>query len=436
MPPGVGLRELSGASLTANHHPGLNKLNTPSENHETKPPVESGASFIKQVGAISYAGLVQNTAHRMPYPFLPEFSRGLGVPIEALVLLMSARSAIIIFAPVLGSLSDRFGRRTIMYISLAGFSLVMFGVSIVPVFTIFVIAMLLAGLFKFLFDATTYAYVGDRVPYKRRGLVIGILEIAWSGAFLIGMPLIGWLMARRMVSAWQAPFPILAAAGLIGVVVLWFSLPHDRPQGDKSKKSIRTGWTSILKNRDAMAALAVGLLLSAASENLNVVLGVWLESYYGLSLAALSLSTAVIGVAELVGEGGVIGLVDRIGKKRAILIGALGSALSYFALPLIANELVGGLIGLFLTFVTFEFTIVATIPLMTELVPAARASLMSANSAGQSFGRMGGALVGNWLFGLGFFWNGAFGALANILAAAILILWVHDSDETQPAAAA
>ena len=101
-----------------------------------------------------------------------------------------------------------------------------------------------------------------------------------------------------------------------------------------------------------MAALAVGLLMSAANENLNVVLGIWLESYYGLSLVALGLSTAVIGVAELVGEGGVIGLVDRIGKKRAIIIGAFGSALSYFVLPLIANELVGGLIGLFLTFVT------------------------------------------------------------------------------------
>ncbi len=372
----------------------------------------------------------------MPYPFLPEFSRGLGVPLEALVLLMAARSAISILAPLVGGLSDRFGRRTIMYISLAGFSLVMFGVSIFPIFIIFAIAMLLEGLFKFLFDATIYAYIGDRVPYERRGLVIGIIEIAWSGAFLIGMPLIGWLMSRRLVNAWQAPFPLLGAAGLIGVVALWFSLPHDRPQGKKSNKSIRTGWASILKNRNAMAALAVGLLMSAASENLNVVLGIWLESYYGLSLAALGLSTAVIGVAELVGEGGVIGLVDRIGKKRAIIIGALGSAFSYFVLPLIANELVGGLIGLFLTFVTFEFTIVATLPMMTEAVPGARASLMSLNSAGHSLGRMGGALIGNWLFGLGFFWNGAFGALANILAAAILILWVHDSDETQPAAAA
>ena len=94
----------------------------------------------------------------MPYPFLPEFSRGLGVPLEALVLLMAERAAMSILAPLVGGLSDRFGRRTIMYISLAGFSLMMFGVSIFPIFVIFIIAMLLEGLFKFLFDATTYAY--------------------------------------------------------------------------------------------------------------------------------------------------------------------------------------------------------------------------------------------------------------------------------------
>ncbi|MFQ5408737.1 MAG: MFS transporter, partial [Anaerolineales bacterium] len=337
-------------------------LTLPIEPVGAKPEADARNSVLAQVGAMTYARLVMNVSHRMPYPFLPEFSRGLGVPLDAIVLVLSGRSAISIAAPLLGSLSDRFGRRPIMFLSLAIFAGAMAMVALWPSWPIFVAALLLETVAKLLFDAASYAYIGDHIPYARRGMVSGFFEISWSAAFLIGMPAVGWLMARRAVAAWQAPFPMLVLLGLAALVAMRLAMPRGRPAAGPGAISLATGWRSVLKDRSALAAIGVGLLISAASENLNVVLGVWLESNFGLSLAALGLSTAVIGVAELVGEGGVIGIVDRVGKKRSITAGALASAAAYFSLPLIGGGLAGGLAGLFLTFVAFEFTIVATLP--------------------------------------------------------------------------
>ncbi|MEK7277633.1 MAG: hypothetical protein AAB427_09810, partial [Chloroflexota bacterium] len=74
-------------------------------------------------------------------------------------------------------------------------------------------------------------------------------------------------------------------------------------------------------------------------------------------------------------------------------------------------------------FITFEFAIVATIPLITELVPEARGATMSANVAFHAAGRMIGALAGAYLFRQGFVWNGVAAAALNVIGIPI-VLWI------------
>jgi predicted MFS family arabinose efflux permease len=141
---------------------------------------------------------------------------------------------------------------------------------------------------------------------------------------------------------------------------------------------------------------------------------------------ALGLSTTVIGVADLSGEGLVALLSDRLGKRRSIGLGLLASAVCTGALPLVARTYELALAGLFLVFITFEFTMVSTIPMMTELVPTARGRVMSTTSAGAAAGRMAGALLGAALFKLGFEWIGAAGVAMNLAAFGVLLAWVHE----------
>jgi MFS family permease len=69
-------------------------------------------------------------------------------------------------------------------------------VSIWPTYVGLFVALLLAGAGKIIVDPAMQAYLGDRVAYSRRGLVIALVEFGWSGAFLLGVPLVGWVVAR------------------------------------------------------------------------------------------------------------------------------------------------------------------------------------------------------------------------------------------------
>src|SRR5262249_55349096 len=156
------------------------------------------------------------------------------------------------------------------------------------------------------------------------------------------------------------------------------------------------------------------------NEIIAVLYGAWLERSFSLSVAALGFSATVIGLAELAGEGLVMGLADRVGKRRVIAAGLLATALAYFVLPLSGSSLPLALTALFGTFIAFEFTIVSSLPLMSELAPAARGQVMTTNVAALALGRMLGDWVAGYLYGLGFFWAGLAAAAANLLALAVL----------------
>jgi len=175
-----------------------------------------------------------------------------------------------------------------------------------------------------------------------------------------------------------------------------------------------------------VAGMGVSLLISMGNENLSVVYAAWLERSFGLSVAALGLSTTVIGAAELGGEGLVMGLADRLGKRRVIGVGLVASALAYLALPLTGEHLNLALVGLFLAFITFEFTVVAMLPLMTELMPLARGRVMTTNVAAFAAGRMLGDLVAGSLYHFGFFWVGLVSAAASVLALIVIMALIRE----------
>jgi predicted MFS family arabinose efflux permease len=103
------------------------------------------------------------------------------------------------------------------------------------------------------------------------------------------------------------------------------------------------------------------------------------------------------------GEGLVALFADRVGKVRAAGIGIFGNCLAAILLPIVGRTELGALIGLFLFYITFEFTIVSIIPLMTEVMPSARATTLSLSGAANFIGRAVGALLAPTLYASGFF---------------------------------
>jgi predicted MFS family arabinose efflux permease len=375
-----------------------------------------------QLVTFAVARTVTNTGHRMIYPFLPVFAKGLGVDLEAIALAVTARSALGLASPAFGSLAGSRGRRVAMLAGLLAFVGGMTLVTVWPTYPALFLALLLASAGKLIYDPAMQAYIGDRVHYTQRGLAIAITEFSWSAAFLLGAPVIGWLIARS--GAWQAPFPLLAVGGLLSAAVLWWAVPSDAVQLG-SRLSLAQGLRTVLVCTPAVAALAVSLLISASNETVGIVYGAWIEDAFGLKVTALGAASAVIGIAELAGEGSVAGFVDRLGKRRAVVLGIALNALACLLLPVLGVGVGGALVGLFLFYITFEFAVVSAIPLMTELLPGARATLMAWNVAAFAGGRMLGSLIGPQLFTLGLLANGATAAVFDVIALAALLLFVR-----------
>jgi len=372
--------------------------------------------------AFTAARTVVNTGYRMVYPFLPVIARGLGVDLADVALAITARSGLGLVSPFLGSFADVMGRRRTMVAGLALFGASLLIVGLWPTLPALFLSLILAAAGKLILDPAVGAYLGDRVPYARRGLAMALSEVSWSGAFLLGVPLAGWLIAR---ANWSRPFTLLALLGLACAGVMWFLVPADSSAGH-ARPSLRTNFAAVLASRAAVAGLLVGLLISSANDVVNIVFGAWLEQGFGLQVAALGAASAVIGVAELGGEGLVAGLTDRWGKRRAVALGIMGNGLACLAIEPLAHSLPGALAGLFLFYITFEFALVSSIPLMSELVPTARATALAGNMGSHSAGRALGALIGPVLFTHGMFANAAVAAGLDALALIILLAFVRE----------
>ena len=371
-----------------------------------------------QIGVFSAIRMVVNTAHRMVYPFLPVFGRGLGIDLPTLSLALTTRALVGVFGPFLASVSDSRGRKTGMLLGMvlftSGVSLVVFN----PTFLTFIIALVFVTLSKYSFDPSMQAYLGDRIVYRQRGLALAVTELGWSFSFILGVPLAGFLIAR---AGWMAPFPLLALLGLLSLLVLFWMLPRDREVQD-GRPSLWHNFRSVFTSWPAMAGLMVSMFISTGNEVVNLVFGVWMEDSFGLRIGALGAASAVIGFSELGGETLVGILVDRLGKVRSVGLGLALNCAAALALPVLGTSLIGAFVGLFLFYLTFEFTIVSTIPLMTEVLPVSRATLMATNVASHSLGRAAGAFLAAPIFSLGFYFSALATVLFNLLALISLYL--------------
>lgn len=353
---------------------------------------------------------VSNTAYRIVYPFLPVFARSLGVDLKTLSIALAARSASGALGPLIAPFTDRHGRRFGLTLGLALFAggalLAFAGLGFGP----FALALVLMTVGKYVIDPAILAHLSDIVPYERRGRALALTELSWSLAFIVGVPAAGFFIARF---GWRSPFLALSGLGLAALVAVRSVIPGGpepatAPEGAAAGIAAtgttghRASYKAVLRSPAALAGIAVILAVSISNELVNLVFGVWLESSFGLKLAALGATAAVIGVAEFGGEGLVVTTVDRIGKMKALRIGLAGNAVMALVLPFAGRSVATALLGLALFYLTFEYTVVSMLPVMSEILPRARATLLAFYAASFSIGRAIGSLVSARLYGLGF----------------------------------
>jgi len=213
--------------------------------------------------------------------------------------------------------------------------------------------------------------------------------------------------------------------GLAGMAAIAILIPGDQRKSGTAGK--QTDYWAALRQlgheKTALKILGFAFFISAANDNFFVVYGAWLEDAFSLDIVTLGMTTIVIGIAELSGEGLTAFLADRLGLRRSVIIGLLLSGASYMALPLFGDTFCMAMVTLFVVFIAVEFSIVSFLSLCTEVLPGARATMMSGVLAAAGLGRMAGALIGGPVWMAGGIWAvGSVSAFISVLAMGSL-LW-------------
>ncbi len=379
----------------------------------------SSRPLLNALGLLTLARLVINTGHRLVSPFLPVIARGLGVPLESAGVLVAARSAAAMATPAIVTAGRRYDRRALVLVGLAIFFVGSAVTAVIGVYVGVMAGFVLMGLGKAVFDVSGQAYLSDRVPYESRARWLAAFEITWAGGFLLGAPFVGWAISS---SGWETAYGVIA--GIVGLALLLGVRLLGPDHADMAERG------KLRLDRSAVGMLAVAMLFSAGGELTVVVLGAWLEDAFAIALVGIAGLASLIGFAELTGAFSTGVFTDRLGKKRAVSIGLVINAVGYATMGLSGGSVVLGVGGALVAFAGFEFLIVSTFPLASELVPGGRGRYLAWLVVAISLGRALSGVAGPLLFtNLGFGWNASTAVLVDLVALAVLRSMVTEPGE-------
>lgn len=346
-------------------------------------------------------------------------------------------------SPVLGALSDRFGRRPVILGSNFGLALDYLLMALAPTWTWLLIGRILSGLTSASYG-TASAYIADVTPPEERAKRFGMLGAAFGLGFVVG-PAVGGLLGAVDL---RLPFWVAGGMSLINAAYGLFVLPESLPPEARSPFRLKSanpwGAMKLLSSQPLILGLSLAMLCSSlAHEALPADFVLYTQSRYGWGEGEVGIALAAVGVASTVVQALLVGkAVAWLGQRAAIALGFALGAVGFLAYGLAPTG------GLFLVGVPF-------LALWGLAGPAGQA-LLSAQVGAEAQGQLQGAMasmraltgmVGPLLFaevlaqslGAGPLspWPGAcfMGAALCLVAGGLLATWVT-RPSAQPAAAA
>jgi MFS family permease len=261
--------------------------------------------------------------------------------------------------PVLGALSDRFGRRPVILLSNLGLGLDYVLMALAPNLAWLFVGRVISGITA-ASVSTGMAYVADVTPIERRSAAFGIVGVAFGLGFVLGPAIGGLLSSVSLAVPGYAAAALAAANGLAAFFVLPEPAAHVRAERRPHLEAL-LGGVSRPGIRRLILIYFIAILAFSGMEATFALLAV---HRYGLDQRQVSYVFALIGVVATVVQGGLIGPLSRRFGERALLVaGLLLQAAALAALPY-----AGSVAGLLVATVPLAFGSSLTIPSLTSLI--------------------------------------------------------------------
>lgn len=229
-----------------------------------------------------------------------------------------------VFSPILGSLSDRYGRRPVILLSNLGLGLDYVLMAMAGSLPMLFLGRVISGITSSSFP-TASAYIADVTPEEKRAAQFGMLSAAFGLGFVVGPAVGGWLGEHSLRLPFWVASGLSLANALYGFFVLPESLPPSRRAAFTWRNANPLGSLRLLRHSKALVWLAVAAFVGAVGhEVFPSVYVLYTESRYRWSGRTVGIALALVGVSSaLMGALGTGPLVKRLGEKKAYLFGML-----------------------------------------------------------------------------------------------------------------
>jgi DHA1 family tetracycline resistance protein-like MFS transporter len=227
-----------------------------------------------------------------------------------------------LFAPLVGALSDRYGRRPVILLALAGMGINYVVLAFAPSLWLFALGRMVAGAFGATFSAAG-AYLADVTPPEKRAQSFGLIGAAFGFGFITGPALGGVLGAVDL----RLPFLVAAGLSVADFLFAYFALPESLAHENRKPVNLAHAnpigaLRQIGRYTSVLGLMSIFVLATFANRvaEMTWVLFTAYRFHWGPTETGLSL--AAVGVMFVVGQGGLVRVVvPRLGERRAVLLG-------------------------------------------------------------------------------------------------------------------
>ena len=361
---------------------------------------------MSPLGIVVLIVLIDLLGFTVVMPLLAPFAEQYGFREWQIGLLFSAYPLCqLIAGPILGRMSDRYGRRPILIFSQAGTALSFLILGLSRNFTVMLLARMLDGASGGNI-LVAQAYVADVTTPENRSRGMGLIGMAFGLGFVLGPLLGGVLISLPIAGDWRLRLPFLVAAGFstLAWIMVLTRLPESRPAGARNREAARVlSWRGLA---DTMTLPGIGQLMLLgflsvlAFAALEGTLSLYLRRRMDWNARSAAFVFAGLGLLSALVQGGLIRrLVPRFGEPRLIGAGIAIVALGFAGLALASDalELAGAMV---LVGVGQGLVGPSVSGLLSRLTPASeQGAVFGTLSSAQTLARMISYSIANLLLG-------------------------------------
>jgi multidrug resistance protein len=289
--------------------------------------------------------LIDFTGFGLVLPLLPFWAQHLGANAVGIGLATTAYAlAQLMFTPLLGKLSDRYGRKPVILVSLFIESTSLVLVGIAGSYTLLLLGRFIGGVGASNIGSAQ-AVVADVTRPDQRARGMGMIGAAIGLGFVLG-PALGGILAQLGP---QVPFWSAAVVALLNAVLVLFLLPETRkPQSQPAghQRNLRQSWLNVRNYPVVLRLVLINLLFTIAFTQMETALPLLAQRNLGWGAVQLGYIFAMIGVIIVIMQGGLVGQLVKRWNERSIMIVGLFLLAAGLLTLVVGQQLAFMLIGL------------------------------------------------------------------------------------------